>query len=221
MNKNNKWVFNNNVGLKGGGKDELNKWMKEHVKEYSSIPEKNAEAIRRYTSGKYRLYNEKLRAGRMTKNIMESLKEVVDSMRALPDYSGEVYRGSVMSKSVLKEIKVGDVIFDPAFLSTSVDKPAALKFLTSSSTSKDNIKYLMTIDAKRGKSLMDRGLSSFAVEEAEVLLLPKTPREVTKIEYKGPDVYIYGKEVDAIGQSARNIFTGEVKVIDEAPGTVK
>ncbi|MCC8420881.1 cytotoxic necrotizing factor Rho-activating domain-containing protein [Photorhabdus thracensis] len=213
--KKNSWEFNSDIGLKGGTRTDLNNWMKEHIDEYSRLPKKNEEAIARYTGGRYRLYNEKLRAGKMTKNIRESIDEVVSSLRMLPEYSGTVYRGGAIKKDVYKEMKVGGVIFDPAFLSTSADSAAAMEFLRKANTGKDEMRYLMTLEVKRGRSLMDKSLSQFADTEAEVLLLPETPIEITKIENKGPDLYIYGKEVDPVGQDAKDIFNNKMKIMSE------
>ncbi|WP_350307137.1 ADP-ribosyltransferase [Photorhabdus viridis] len=207
--KNNKQHPENiNVGLKVSGGGDLEKWMQSNINIYNQLSEENRAAIQRYTGGKYRVYNEKLRSGKMFVNIRKSLDEVITALGELPDYSGEVYRGAALKKDIADKLKVGDIIFDPAFLSTSVDKESAEGFLKKSSKNEGDLGYFMSLNVIHGKSLMDPNLTQFSESEAEVLLLPGTKIEITNIEFKNSNIYIYGKEIESTSQTPINIYNG-------------
>ncbi|HBC5916736.1 TPA: hypothetical protein KEY36_003331 [Proteus mirabilis] len=172
----------------------------------NKLTENHKAAIRRYTGGKYRLYNEKLRIGKMANNIKSSIAEVVDALNILPNYSGTVYRGAAMNKELNTGLKVNDVIYDPAFLSTSLDKNASEKFANSAATGVNDIRYFMSLEVQRGKALDSKELSEFADTEKEVLMLPSTQFQISKLEVKRGVSYIYAKELENKVENSISIY---------------
>ncbi|HDT2998783.1 TPA: hypothetical protein QHL53_000977 [Proteus mirabilis] len=172
----------------------------------NKLTENHKAAIRRYTGGKYRLYNEKLRIGKMANNIKSSIAEVVDALNILPNYSGTVYRGAAMNKELNTGLKVNDVIYDPAFLSTSLDKNASEKFANSAATGVNDIRYFMSLEVQRGKALDSKELSEFADTEKEVLMLPSTQFQISKLEVKRGVSYISAKELENKVENSISIY---------------
>lgn len=172
----------------------------------NKLTENHKAAIRRYTGGKYRLYNEKLRIGKMANNIKSSIAEIVDALNILPNYSGTVYRGAAMNKELNTGLKVNDVIYDPAFLSTSLDKNASEKFANSAAIGVNDIRYFMSLEVQRGKALDSKELSEFADTEKEVLMLPSTQFQISKLEVKRGVSYIYAKELENKVENSISIY---------------
>ncbi|MBI6528149.1 hypothetical protein JEP40_03250 [Proteus vulgaris] len=175
-------------------------------KSENTLTDAHKAAIRRYTGGKYRLYNEKLRINKMASNIKNSINEVIDALNILPNYSGYVYRGAAMNKALNAGLKVNDVIYEPAFLSTSLDKAASEKFASSASAGINDIRYIMSLEVQRGKLIDSKELSEFADTEKEVLMLPKTQFQISKLEVKRGVSYIYAKELENKVKNAISLY---------------
>ncbi|MGC6031507.1 ADP-ribosyltransferase [Enterobacter kobei] len=208
--------------LTGGGKAELREWISQR-KEYNVLNSEVKSNIGLYTGGSYRKANWALREGDLyTKNDpvsnskKETIRKVKDGLSYLPDCPGEVYRGSVMSTDILNKIKVGDVVFDPGFLSTSVDKQKALSFAKGATNDQTN--YFMVIQGRHGKAVMHKDLTQY-MDEAEVTFFPRTPLKITGIKHvkekQGFVCHISLEEVEFIEGAATNIFSGVQEAINK------
>ncbi|MDE1481613.1 ADP-ribosyltransferase [Xenorhabdus bovienii] len=189
---------------------DFEKFLQDNADFYKEINEYEARSIRLYTQHKYEDYNYFLREGKMKNKVRYSLKESTDNLKNVlenfPNYEGIVYRGSVMDMSFLNKLKDDDVIFDPAFLSTSVKLEAAKKFSNKINVSQDVSKYIMILDVIHGKLLATEELSLHSANEFEVLLLPETRVKITNIDRRGTVTYIYGKEIEEKKVGDKNIY---------------
>jgi hypothetical protein len=177
--------------LKGTGKYKIFlELASESDRVKASHPELSIEekaAVYGYTRSQWETLNKHLRAkysgefvGRSEQvnylNEYESLLNIsLSKMKSV--YSGEVYRGSMLSEKDLGGYVVGKTKIENGFFSTS-SKPGA-QFPGNT---------MFIINSKGGKELL--GLSS-RQEEREVLFPSRTSFTVKKKEKKGETTYIY------------------------------
>lgn len=99
----------------------------------------------------------------------------------LPRYKGTVFRGTWIKQSLAQKLNVGDVLLDPAFMSTSTLPEVAIRFsVVPPNSAQPMEKAFFEINARHGSytlaSLSENG------PEAEVLLAPKRFFRVTSLE---------------------------------------
>lgn len=121
-------------------------------------------AIYGYTTNDgYSVINPALRGEKvLTPEIEAFSNHVTDGLNRLPAYSNETYRGVNLPKDILEQNQIGNTVFDPAFMSTSVDNPF-----------KGNVN--IKIDGYSGRTI--DFLSHYPIE-TEVLFPPATKFEV-------------------------------------------
>lgn len=161
--------------------------------------EEQANAINVYTGFQYAEINSALRGtGDFSKEdrsaLLDFAKEANDGLKALPNYSGETYRGTALPTDVVDKLKVGGTYSDKAFLSTSSSKEVAEGF-SSRSIPENTQRVLFTIEGKYGK---DISKASEYKSEKEVLFSPSSKFKITSVEDKDGILYVgmkqYGKQ---------------------------
>lgn len=117
-------------------------------------------------------------------NYSDSVKDYEDhisfinnALSRLPNYSGKVFRGTPLEKRFLEQYKLGELVKEKAFLSSSISKEAAKSFASSSFSSKLLVFFI--IDSKRGKKIADYAKYSY---ESEILFPNNTVFRVNNIE---------------------------------------
>lgn len=175
-------------------------------------------AVESYTGGSYRAYNSKLRESDYSGKAVEDswkaqINEVSDAFRALPDTlnpGGEVYRGGVISSNIADNMKAGDVMYDPAFGSTSTNRTSAEAFAKNALP--DQVECVMIFKVASIKKI-PLELTQFK-GEAEVVFLPGTKFEVESINRSGGRVTITFKlaEEELRGKTPRSLYEPSAQV---------
>ena len=165
----------------------------------SALNEAESIAINKYTGSDYLTINRYLRNPSIYANYDKSaidkldhlIKSIDSGLKKLPVFKGtEVYRGSSIKTSVLDKLKQGDIIFDPAYMSTSFFPEKAKDFANNFFTNGLHEATLFEIHVKnRGHAIP---LVSNLELEAEVLLPRNTYLKVVKIEISGQKAYCCG-----------------------------
>lgn len=111
-------------------------------------------------------------------------KNLASGLAKLPDYKGEVYRGTQLNEEQLAAYSLGKKLVEKAFTSTSrlIEKGQSYADSAHGAT----VPVLFIIDSKHGKSIEE--FSEFREQEREVLFTAGTEFEVT------------GRSVDAQGR---------------------
>lgn len=138
-------------------------------------------AIKNYTGPKYEKMNKALRSGDVGKD--EKLKTQIDAVikalkkdsDKLPVFQGTVYRGACLPESIVETLVPGAFFSDKAFFSTSRNKAKASQFKSNDQA------VLFEITSGTGRQVAK---FSKHKEEDEVLFLPNTRFEITKVEGK-------------------------------------
>ena len=124
--------------------------------------------------------------------FLSHLKNLRSGLAKLPDFTGEVYRGTGLTPAQLENYKIGQAIVEPAFTSTSVSRDVGLKFLKKGFD--DWKPVLFTFQSKHGKDIAQL---SHLKHEAEVLFTAGSRFQVTgRSENAQGIVEIYLSELD-------------------------
>lgn len=218
-------------------KDEAKKFASSSLKAYRVSADKLAvnevKALEGYSAadGTYRLFNERYR-DRVTfdkkyadayvgvKRFSEIVKEQVGTFSSgvakLPRYSGRVYRGAQLQEKLVSELNVGDVVYEPGFMSTSILPEVAQRFAKDTKVGTGFTKALFEIDLVQGGAAL-AGISKIP-SEAEVLVRPKTYMRVKAIASTGDTKLIALEGVASLSehQYAYNLYTAE-RELTEVP----
>jgi len=107
--------------------------------------------------------------------IRAVIKLIISGLSKLPDFKGSVYRGGVRNEvfydEVLEKYKVGTIITEPTFLSTSEGSRSRVHF-------KSDPLVDFYIVSKTGKDIQDIAINP---KEHEILFLPGTRFHVDKV----------------------------------------
>jgi hypothetical protein len=155
-------------------------------------------AIRGYSSGDYEKLNAALRNPTANPKLVAILRPyinlAVSGLEKLPDYQGTVYRGSKMTAEWVKKYedasKAGQLMSDPAFLSTSYSQTQAEVFRDqpdAEAKKAGKIPVMYTIQSKHGKRIE---FLSYKAREAEVLFKPNTAFRVLRVDRVGVNAEI-------------------------------
>jgi NAD:arginine ADP-ribosyltransferase. len=117
------------------------------------------------------------------RDYQEHIKFMTEALNKLPNYEGVVFRGSKVEQKQLAKYKVGQIITEQGFTSTSSKLAVAQAF-------SGNVFY--TIVSKTGKAIKD--FSEFSGED-EVLFRSGTKFKVLAVENKNGKTYIKMMEV--------------------------
>jgi hypothetical protein len=102
-----------------------------------------------------------------------------DALKTLPDYKGNVYRGTKVPLDLAQNLQVGSTYSDPAFLSTSTDMGVARKFMKKGSDG-HSVKMIFQIEGEHQGKDIDP-ISAFKGGEKEVLFDANSQFKVVKI----------------------------------------
>lgn len=117
------------------------------------------------------------------RDYQEHIQFITEALNQLPNYEGVVFRGSQMNPDQLAQYKIGNIVTEKGFISTSKQLAVAKAFST-------NVFY--TIFSKTGKDVSD--LSEFPGED-EVTFRPGSKFKVVGIEQKNEKTFIKMIEV--------------------------
>ena len=124
--------------------------------------------IKNYSNGGYSSVNTALRAGSVTEAQHVYAKMVNKALQAMPTYTGTLKRGSNLGADVQALYKVGHVVEERAFTSSSIKDGFG-----------GNTQFVVTAIGKRGAHI--KKLSHYPGED-EVLFAARTFFKVTKVE---------------------------------------
>jgi uncharacterized Zn-binding protein involved in type VI secretion len=132
----------------------------------SNLSDDEIGAIHGYTTNEgYEQLNPALRGQEpMTPETQAYADHVSSGLDKLDPYVGQTYRGTDLPESVAAQYVPGNVVSDPAFVSTDTNAGFGGK------------QYQMTIDGTNGRDIA--GLSKYSQTESEVLFKPGTQFEV-------------------------------------------
>jgi ADP-ribose pyrophosphatase YjhB (NUDIX family) len=139
--------------------------------------------IKNYTNGGYSATNSALRSGSWTTAQHVYVKMVNKALQAMPTYAGTVQRGTSLDSGDQALYKVGHVVEERAFTSTSISKPWG-----------GNTKFTIKAIGKRGAHV--KKLSHYPGED-EVIFSARTFFKVTKVEgTPGSKMHVYMEEME-------------------------
>lgn len=101
-----------------------------------------------------------------------------NALKALPDYKGTVYRGTLLPLDIAEKLEVGATYADPGFLSTSTSMDVASGFADTSSAGQ--VQVIFQIEGKHQGKNVDP-ISAFKGKEKEILFAPNSHFKITKI----------------------------------------
>ncbi|ENM2831996.1 hypothetical protein AB6Q85_002344 [Vibrio cholerae] len=217
--------------------NEAKKFAKSTLKAYkvnaNKLTPEETIAVQGYSdaNGTYKLFNEYYRDPILfnkkhgdsyvgTKRFTEILKGQVDTFRSgivkLPRYNGKVYRGKKLQDKLFSELNVGDLVYEPGFMSTSILPEVATVFSARTNVTSGFTKVLFEIDLTQGGYSM-AGFSKLP-NEAEVLVQPKTYMRVKAIASQGDTKLIALENVTSLReeQYAYNLYSAEREPIGVA-----
>lgn len=171
---------------------------------YPDIPEVRLAAINAYTQvvregnkgATFREINKRLRSGVLTDYVDIASDLISKGLRDLPKYEGIVYRGTHLSKKKFKEIyldKIGGIIEEKAFTSTSQFKEAPIQFLSYEGIPKSHTKILFEIKGKNCRDISkisefngiftEQNQYEFLFDKGTKFIMPSPPVEIDEIMY--------------------------------------
>ena len=136
------------------------------------------------TESFYSMVNDDLRSGDL--KIICKYFEIISYMNKLIEndeiltYNGIVYRGTYWMPELINELRLGKRMINSSFWSSSKDYDIALEFLLNSQRNNT----LVCITSKKSNIDIDKEELSAHPEEEEVLFIPYSVFEITKIEIK-------------------------------------
>lgn len=182
--------------------DNLMDWVAaNHINAEKKLLASEYNAMKDYGRVDHDVMNEFVRAGEPTDFLVpwmyEAVKKKVGNLRKalnkLPNYKGTVYRGSSIKNDLLNKIKVGDIVHEKAFLSTSTNSNVARNF-SAAGVYQDVSAAQFKIDLKSSGRAINN--YTFKAQEAEVLVKPDTYFQVQAIERQSAEKnFIKLKEV--------------------------
>ncbi|EHD2268305.1 ADP-ribosyltransferase [Vibrio cholerae] len=213
------------------------KFNHDSIKAYNISAQKltsdETNAIKEYTKldGTYKLFNEYYRDKTFNdkyggtfigkKRLSEILKGQIETLRSgmnkLPRYNGKVYRGTKLQANLVAELNVGDVVYEPGFMSTSILPEVAEAFLKIKNIDGGFTKVKFEIDLTQGGNVLSTWASNYD-DEAEVLVQPKTYMRVKAIASQGDTKLIALENVTSLReeQYAYNLYSAEREPIGVA-----
>lgn len=160
-------------------KKELFESLPEKIRVPGDPTSKEKSAIRHYTGGSYRAINEALRGGAMDGQMWdEQVKPAINGLKKLPGRRGISWRETDVPAEVSAKYKVGTVIEEHGFLSTSKKESFSWG---------GSVRY--SVHGATGVDLNAHDLSIHESEN-EVLFRPGTRFKIAKIEQKGKQKHV-------------------------------
>ncbi len=145
-----------------------------------------------YGADMYKTINADLRTGKY--NPLAHKLEL--EIQEIEPYTGTVYRGGAIGGKSPKELKVGDLIEEKAFTSTSNRKSVAQK----------RTKDIFEIESVNGKYIGD---GTFADFENEILFRPGSKFKVTAVEKK-PNGDTITKLIEVVGKEDKSVTKSQL-----------
>ena len=189
-------TIDNNPATNAASKNEdsLSKIERQKLRKQRRLREKQGlrggerRAIQTYTKVDYMIINSGIRQYGYKKYMSltgmchtSTVRKMISGLPKLPSYSGKVWRATGRLPASV-DLREGKIFCDKAFLSTSTKKSVAHEgiFLTSTGG------VVFEITHFSGKEITS--ISVEGEKECEVLFLPETPFEITKVE-RGKTLY--------------------------------
>lgn len=148
-------------------------------------------ALRAYTDSSYRKMNKALRGDEpMTDDVAYLIAQADKGLEEMPKYQDQVYRGATLPREVVSQYRVGEVIEERAFTSSSIDTDVAFDFAR---MRPGQVRTRYTIQSKTGVYISR--ISEFGEDEREVLFRPNTRFRVGRVQDFGDDIQIELEEV--------------------------
>lgn len=133
-----------------------------------TLTQKDLDALADYTGPGYADLNRALREGTMDASQKARIDAINEALAKLPDHNGVVYRGTTLPQSVIDDYKVGEVVTEKAFTSTSSSASTAFP---------GNVEF--TIVSKTGKDVAPYStVEAMGVKENEILFRSGTNFEI-------------------------------------------
>ena len=155
------------------------------VQEYEKkINKKLAKSIKRYTGSEYKIMNKILRLRELSDFDSENFKKTIQNMYNIynaidnaPSFNKDNYffRGIIEDNNAYgyKGSKVGDIVYEPGFISMSEEIKTALEFC--------GFCCMLIIRMPKGSKMLDISKFSIVSSEKEVIGLPGYKFKITKI----------------------------------------
>lgn len=166
--------------LKKQGSLQQNEMMAEFFKKnepaLKKMPIDDLIGLHEYTANGYKAMNEGLRGSRTAlKEMAPVIKTAASGLNQLPGVKGTVYRGANMTPERLAQYKVGEVIAERGFTSTTVNKAMVIGKTAEQSFNKNTMFVIKSAGGGRDVSMLSR-----FPDEKEVLFGPGTEFKVLK-----------------------------------------
>lgn len=181
-------------------KSEYSNFIKDNPTSTLTYPEYFS--ISNYKNMDYSSYNTYLRIGEIYgKHTPARVKLMVSGLRKLKSVQGKSYRGTSFEDYpdlFTSYTKIGDIVSDPGFFSTSVSRKVAESFLTDNG---EEFLMLMVIEGQNGKDLSGIGGVGIDKAEREILYPAGTKFKIiktNKIRVTYPDYDLDNTEVTEV-----------------------
>lgn len=168
--------------------DELNAVLKsKRVKEIAALDDFEKTIIYKYSDDGFEALNNELAesSGAMVSAFGEMLRHALNK---LPNYSGLVFRSINLTSNQIKKYKIGQIIKEPFFISTSKSRAIAMEY---------NGNCFFRIFAKNGKEI--EKIAKFGLfnkpNEQEILFQNGTEFEVLEVTKQGKNTLITLEEI--------------------------
>lgn len=202
------------------------KWSKAAF-DYSrnSLSQTESLALNNYTGAYYLAINQYLRDPSRALGVYDDtyistlnkkIENINSGLKKLPIYKGKVFRGGGMRFSLIDKLKVGDILVDPAFMSTSFLPEVAKKFLDKVFYDGVTSKVIYEINVESSAYALPL-VSSFE-KEAEVLISSGTPLKIVHIDEVSGVKYIAMQTIetlDGFNGSIYNVYNGSMMQVTD------
>lgn len=156
--------------------ESMAKFLKQNQPALKKVSTDDLIGLREYTQNGYQKMNEGLRGSRVElKKMAPVIKTAASGLNDLPAVKGTVYRGANMTPERLAAYKVGEVVSERGFTSTTVNKAMVIGKATEQQFNKNS---MFVIKSKGGGR--DVSILSAYPDEKEVLFGPGTEFKVLK-----------------------------------------
>ncbi|MFG0606932.1 ADP-ribosyltransferase [Vibrio mimicus] len=197
------------------------KWSKAAF-DYSNkyLSQTESIALNDYTGYHYKIINQYLRNPKLTleqygpkriSKLGKTIENIKSGLKKLPSYKGKVFRGGGMKISLIDKLKVGDILVEPAFLSTSFLPETAKNFADNFYNDGVSSKVLFEINVEHSAYALP--LVSKLEGEAEILISSGSPLKIVHMDEISGVRYIAMKTIDSLegfNGSVYNSYTGSL-----------
>ncbi|PAR94156.1 ADP-ribosyltransferase [Vibrio cholerae] len=190
------------------------KWSKaafDYSKKFLSQTE--SIALNDYTGFHYQAINRYLREPKVTldnfghehvSKLDKTIENINSGLKKLPSYKGKVFRGGGLRTSLINKLKVGDVLVEPAFLSTSFLPETAKNFSDNVYSNGVTSKVLFEINVEHSAYALP--LVSRVESEAEILIPSGTPLKIIHMDEISGVRYIAMQTIETLEGFSGSVY---------------